>query len=204
MKLKSILSILLCILITFHYQSSSQSVNPTNKEIVHNFLKEFSDTLSVRLDTSNHKNIYLKIIPNLLSDFIESIVINKLSNKGFKFFLSNCDSCNTLQISVNHFKIEYKRVWSERPTNRIVRSVELDIITLLKNSDASVGSINFKKSFSDTLTFNDIDIVERDGTPFTAPRPKEPENFLKKYFEPIVVIGSTALAILLFFTIRSK
>jgi hypothetical protein len=85
-----------------------------------------------------------------------------------------------------------------------VRGVELDIITLLKNSDASVVSINFKKSFSDTLTFNDIDVVERDGTPFTAPRPKEPENFLKKYFEPIVVIGSTALAILLFFTIRSK
>lgn len=182
----------------------SQSEIRTNKGIVINFINEFADTLSKQIDTTKNKIILIGTTNNALNEYLENIVVSRLNDSGFKFFLKSCDTCRKLQISVNKFAIDYKRIRREKPTNLIVRTIELELIALIKDPETFIKSITYPKTYRDTISTDNFDFVEQDGAPFTAPKPKEPENFLKKYFEPIAIIGSTALAILLFFTVRSK
>ncbi len=61
----------------------------------------------------------------------------------------------------------------------------------------------FKYAFNDSIKYEEINSIENDSYPFTkGDVPSEP--FFSGLFEPIVAIGTTALAVILFFTIRSK
>lgn len=195
--------LVLIIFLLFGLKSlSSESIDiPTNKEIFSSFLNEFIDTLT---KSTTYKNFLLRIQAHPISDFIENDIVGNLSPIGYKFFLSNCDTCTVVQIGINKFETSYKRIKREKPTNLVIRKIELELVCLLKPPKSTIDALNFKKSYTDTLTTENLDWIERDGYPFTGERPKEPENFLKKYFEPIIIIGSSALAIILFFTVRSK
>jgi hypothetical protein len=62
---------------------------------------------------------------------------------------------------------------------------------------------NFDYNYSDTIRYNSIRDVEDESLPFTKGKiPSEP--FFSNLFEPIVAIGTAALVVILFFTIRSK
>jgi hypothetical protein len=62
---------------------------------------------------------------------------------------------------------------------------------------------NFDYNCSDTIRYSSIKDVEDESFPFTKGKvPSEP--FFSNLFEPIVAIGTAALVVILFFTIRSK
>lgn len=174
---------------------------PSNKEITLRLINDFIDTLAKSLVEGKY---WVEIGTNPISSVLESNIISKLSERQLQFYTFNCDSCTNLLISVNKFEISYKRIRREKPTNQIIRKLDLGLTALIKPPHSIVRTIEFYKTFSDTLTSEQIDNIERDGVPFTAQRPKEPENFIKKYFEPMIIIASTTLAILLFFTVRAK
>ncbi|MFN3781459.1 MAG: hypothetical protein ACK4SO_04715 [Candidatus Kapaibacteriota bacterium] len=174
---------------------------PSNKEVTQQLLKEFTDSLSRSLARGKY---WLFVSSNPLSDLVEANVVSRLSAKEYQFYTFLCDSCTNLSISVNNFDIDYKRIRRDRPTNQIIRKVELNITALIKPPNSIVETFVFKRTFQDTLTSDQLDAAERDGVPFTAPKPKGPENFFKKYFEPLIIIASTSLALFLFFTVRAK
>lgn len=62
---------------------------------------------------------------------------------------------------------------------------------------------NFDYNYSDTIRYNSIQDVEDESFPFTKGE-IPPEPFFSNLFEPLVAIGTAALAVILFFTIRSK
>ncbi|MGB9852852.1 MAG: hypothetical protein ACPLPX_08325 [Candidatus Kapaibacteriota bacterium] len=204
MKANSFFVLTTLLFLSIQFKAFPQAEIPTNKEIVISFLTQFCDSLANKIDTTKHKNIFPKIASHPLSDFLENILIDKMSSRDFKFYISNCDSCRVLQITINRYAINYQRVRRERPTKEISRKIELEIVGLVKSPETFVQSFSFAKTYKDTIKTDNFEFVEKDGNPFTSPKPKEPENFLKKYIEPILIIGSTALAALLFFTIRSK
>lgn len=62
---------------------------------------------------------------------------------------------------------------------------------------------NFNFSFSDTIKVEEVELVENESFPFTKGKvPSEP--FFSGLIEPVIAIGTAALAVILFFTIRSK
>ena len=75
------------------------------------------------------------------------------------------------------------------------------------------GSYNFsgKKIFTqdfsyllqDTVGVDDITLLENSAYPFTQGK-LPPEPFFSGILEPLVAVGTAALAVILFFTIRSK
>jgi hypothetical protein len=72
---------------------------------------------------------------------------------------------------------------------------------LIYTNSALYKEFNF--SFTDTVRYDEIKSVENISFPFTQGKvPAEP--FFSGLFEPIVAVGTAALAVILFFTIRSK
>ncbi len=198
MKYTSLVLFLCIVLVT---NLISEIYLPSNKEITQRLVDEFTDSLGKSLVKGKY---WLVVSSNPLSAILEANVISNLSVKELQFYTYSCDSCINLSISVDNFEINYERIKRERPTNLIIRRVDLNITALIKPPNSIVETFVFRRSFQDTLTSDQLDAIEKDGMPFTAPKPKEPANFIKKYFEPLIIIASTTLALLLFFTVRAK
>lgn len=70
-------------------------------------------------------------------------------------------------------------------------------------SNNQVKAEKFNLTFEDTVGVDKVKAIENPSYPFTRGEvPSEP--FLSSLFEPVVAISSAALAVILFFTIRSK
>ena len=70
-------------------------------------------------------------------------------------------------------------------------------------SNRVVDSQRFNLTYTDTVAVDDVKSIENSSFPFTeAEVPSEP--FFSSLFEPVVAIGSAAVAVILFFTVRSK
>ncbi len=81
------------------------------------------------------------------------------------------------------------------------RKLKIDGSYSVKNNTVQPG--NFHYTYQDTIAVDDIKTLENPSFPFTQGEvPSEP--FLSGLFEPVVAIGSAALAVILFFTVRSK
>lgn len=62
---------------------------------------------------------------------------------------------------------------------------------------------NFNYSYKDSVSVDDIKNLENDAYPFTKSEiPAEP--FLSNFYEPVIAVGAAAVAVFLFFAIRSK
>ncbi|MHB1688047.1 MAG: hypothetical protein ACYCVH_11820 [Ignavibacteriaceae bacterium] len=62
---------------------------------------------------------------------------------------------------------------------------------------------NFHYAYADTVNYDQLKNLQNISYPFTHGEiPAEP--FLSSFFEPVVAVGATALAVILFFTVRSK
>lgn len=62
---------------------------------------------------------------------------------------------------------------------------------------------DFNYTYTDTVKVDEVRSLENISYPFTQGQ-LPPEPFFSSLFEPVIAIGATALAIILFFTIRSK
>ena len=81
------------------------------------------------------------------------------------------------------------------------RKVKVEGSYSVKNNIVTPGNFNF--TYRDTVAVDDIKILENPSFTFTQ-GDVPPEPFLSNLFEPVVAIGSAAIAVILFFTIRSK
>jgi hypothetical protein len=69
--------------------------------------------------------------------------------------------------------------------------------------DENVVYKSFDYSFRDTIRVEEIELIENESFQFTRGKvPAEP--FLSGLIEPVIAIGTAALAVILFFTLRSK
>lgn len=81
------------------------------------------------------------------------------------------------------------------------RKLKIEGSYSIKNNTVKPGKFNF--TYIDTVAADDIKTLENPSFPFTqGDVPSEP--FLSSLFEPVVAISSAALAVILFFTVRSK
>ena len=70
-------------------------------------------------------------------------------------------------------------------------------------SNRIINSQTFNLTYYDTVAVDNVKVIENPSFPFTQGEvPSEP--FFSGLFEPVVAIGSAAIAVILFFTIRSK
>lgn len=171
---------------------SSQYINYFEKEI-HSFNNQ-EDSI-----------ITFSIIKNPYSSYFETILVGKLTDKGWRLRSYDLDSSNDIfpqyTFTIFSFNINYKKMPTE---NKIERNIKIDFRCTENIRTYFLRPINKVITFSDTIPEELIDYIEKEGSPFTAPKPKDEATFIEKFIEPIGIIGASALIILLFFSIRSN
>lgn len=82
------------------------------------------------------------------------------------------------------------------------RSVSLNVKYLIGSTAGNVKNYEFSESIVDTIRREDINFIESEGYPSKIP--SRNESFYDQVVEPIVFVAGSALAVILFFTVRSK
>lgn len=184
---------------------SLESLPLTNYEIFKNYtiqyLKHFENSIStIQMDSV----INFNITNSSYSPYFEALMVGELSHRGWKF--KNIDAynsnSNTLSFifSVFTFDIKYENFIKNE---KIKREIKYEARCIVRNLNSTIQLISKEFIFSDTISVDLINYIEKDGNPFTSPLPKGEPSFVEKYIEPIAVIGASAFIIFLFFTIRS-
>ena len=207
---------------------------PTNRmtfvKFSNSFLLTFFLILSSNNFAQNKTNLELfntqldsavsKVINNLPSN-VDTINLNLTLGNSYSIFenriIADFNSMKKqVQLNTGHFSnftevnfvIENATVtYGEMFRKSLFGTFYLQRILNLKGSFAILKNAtkvhNFNFSTKDTVKVSDINQIENNSYPFTKGKvPSEP--FFANLYEPVIAIGTAAVAIYLFFTIRSK
>lgn len=153
------------------------------------YIPETKDTIQLQLNLGEVYSIFNnRILASVYSS--GKIVSEKKESTNINFIIDNA-GVRYGEIFRDGFFGEYL----------IPRSISLKGNYLAQGNSAGFREFNY--SFTDTIKYDDIKYVENQSYAFTTGAiPSEP--FFSGLLEPVVAIGTAALAIILFFTIRSK
>lgn len=188
---------------------NSKSFLPrTNFDIFNKLSSEYIDYFEKEIRSFNNQQdsiITFSIIKNPYSYYFETILVEKLTSKGWRLRYYDLDISNDFStqytFAIFSFDINYSKIPKE---NIIERKIKIDFRCTENSRTSFLCPINKVITFTDTIPEELIDYIEKEGTPFTASKPKDEATFIEKFIEPIGIIGASALIILLFFSIRSN
>lgn len=185
----------------------------------------FLISMEIQAQPKNNLDIFYSLVDSSANNFISHIPGSKDSVKldlnlgdSFSIFgnkiISNLfasgkiiteENKNVIKINfvIDNAKVEYGEIYRDGffGDYYIPRTITLKGNYLVYGSPANFKEFAF--SYNDSIRYDEINSVENESYPFTkGDIPSEP--FFSGLFEPVVAIGTAALAVILFFTIRSK
>jgi hypothetical protein len=134
-------------------------------------------------------------------EIFNSEIISDLNQEGYKLISDN--RAFRIQYLIKNATVDYGNMYRDGILGDyyVSRSVLLSGNFNLTGETTVTHEFNY--SSKDTIKADDVKNLENPAYPFTQGKmPAEP--FFSGILEPVVAVGTAALAVILFFTIRSK
>ncbi len=192
--LTSLLSFFICI--------SAFGQTKTNLEIFYSLIDSSTSSLADKIP-SNQNEINLNLTLGNAYSIFNNQVISSLTKKKKSIVDSNDKDALTINYAIDKASVNYGEMFRDGllGDEKIPRTLELKGNYLIKSNNEIVKT--FEYSFADTITVDEVKDVENISYPFTqSDVPAEP--FFSNLWEPVIAIGAAAIAVYLFFTVRSK
>jgi len=174
----------------------------TNLEVVQSLISKNVNEISKTVPSNNTEEIELKFIAADDYKILKTKLIEDLQNNNFT--LEN-ESNNKFNFTLSEVKIIYKDIFRDGILGEylIERETNLKSSFFVENKN-EIGKVNnFSFTKLDTVKYDDIKKLENIAFSFTsAELPSEP--FFSSILEPVIAVGTAAVAVYLFFNIRSN
>ncbi len=174
----------------------------SNLEVVKSLLSKTADEISKIVPSNNSKEIELKFIAADDYKILKTKLIEDLQKNNF--ILLN-ESNNKLNFTLSEVKIIYKDIFRDGILGEylVERETNLNNSFFIENKN-EIGKVNnFSFTKLDTVKYDDIKKLENIAFSFTSAEvPSEP--FFSSILEPVIAVGTAAVAVYLFFNIRSN
>ena len=186
-------------LILLLLESASVAQTKTNLEV----LNQLVDSSVVKINDnilSTEKTISLNYNTSDAFSVFRNQVVLDFARLGKT--ISN-SSANIIEYSIEDASVHYGDMFKEGifGSYYVTRTVNLKGNYSIESSNSVPGKFNL--AVIDSVAVDDITSLQNPAYPFTQDElPTEP--FFSSLFEPVIAIGSAALAVILFFTVRSK
>lgn len=187
----------------FVFTTSIYSQPKTNLELFYSLIDSAANTIGSK--NSNYLNDVSLTIT--LGSGYE--VFRNQVHSSFNKIISHLDGSEKNSLNRNLFftldqvKLEYPDSYRDGFFGEFytIRNATITGSYRLNTIPGTVESFSFE--VTDSIATKELQYLENYSYPFTiAEKPAEP--FFSSLFEPIVAVGATAAAVILFFTIRSK
>ena len=184
----------------FCFQVQAQSSSNLNR--IYGLIDESVDKISAKLENTEEYKIEFEL-PSEYSIF-KNIVLNKFREKSEASFVE-IDFAGRLNYSIAEAGTNYNKTFRKGflGSYYIERKVFLSGSYSIAREGKITETGEFNYSGTDTVKKSDINQLESSALPFTkSEKPAEP--FFGSLLEPVVAIGTAAVTIFLFFSVRSK
>lgn len=199
MKNKS--AILFLLIVAFAGRISAQS--KSNLEIIYSLI----DRTVMKVDSAigGKQNIYLSITNPSMLDVLRPRIMEAFSLKGFVLLDKKNESVKSIDYTLVSANVEYKDSFSNGlfGGTLLQREVTLNGSILVPSENGIIKPVRFSEAATDTVKLDELNTIESQTLPFTQAKvPSLP--LLSNLWEPIIVVGTLIVTVILLFTVRSK
>lgn len=190
--------IMLFLFLSFSCYCQPQS----NLDILLEASRQYFEKITTKVSVAECSEISLQLSGHPAAPLLRNSIIHQFSHLRFT---DNLDTSPcVLSMSIEKFEVWY---YATSSADTVLRIFSLRILPVLRNSNSQLITLPLlDTSFSIPCLRSELPYVEKPSYPFTtAPPPAIPNSsFWKQFWEPILIISSSILAVLLFFTVRSQ
>ena len=184
------------------FELHSQSL--TNLDVFYSLTDSLVDQISLQIP-SDEKDILLELNLGQSYSLFSNNIIERFKENGKEIYFQSSDVTKILRVDIvmEGAGVEYGEMFRDGffGTHYVQRYSAIYGNYLISSSPE--GKQDFEITLLDTVTVEDINSLENPSYPFTQAA-VPPEPFISGLAEPVIAIGTAALVIVLFFTIRSE
>lgn len=184
------------------FQSPIEAQTKTNLDLVYDLIDRSISKTEPFINQKNNTYHFVYTSPDSYS-FLKSSVVNSYISKGIS--LKENDSSETkLEHTIKNIRVEYSNPYKDGFFGDLLieRIIKIDA-NLILSDKSGIKTYDMNDSYKDTVEVESISRIENPAIPFTQSAiPELP--FFSNLLEPIIVVGTLIVTIILFFTVRSK
>ncbi len=203
---------LLCLLLAnipaFSQLSQEADSVQSNATLFRSCLSKLADSLVSVSPMLKGSSVLLSIVASEERPLIEQAITSGLKRNGCDVYLDSLKGMGVYLLKLNgvELHVTYREPFHERlfGESRSQRLVSASVPYMLSEAQTAkvLKSETLKLSLADTIAVGQISQLEQKNIQSTiAPMPER--SFFDRLLEPLLIIGSTGVAIFLFFHIRS-
>lgn len=189
----------------FAQDKEAEGSPPTNVEIVRMLSEKIGAVAGRMLAGPDSTTVKLSVYPRELAWYIDGGLTKGLSQQGCQVVASET-ARHSAEFGLIDIDIEYSNIGSHgllgpRVVNRrITETLSAKLID--QRSGVVISSRDMREEASDSIELSQIDRVESPYLPLLRGA-LPPEGFFSNFAEPLILLGSVAVAIFLLFKVRS-
>jgi hypothetical protein len=197
------LIIILSLFINFTYFAQAKTNLEIVKSLVNSSVKDLAENIKI-----HSKEFEVKFIAANDYSILQTELLSDLQKNGFILFNKNeskNENLRTLTYTLDNAKVDYKNIFKDGILGvyLVEREATLNGSYFIEDNNKLGKVKEFNYSLLDTVLYDDIKTLDNIAYQFTsAELPDEP--FFSSLLEPTIAIGTAAIAVYLFFNIRSK
>ena len=183
--------------------SSLSAQTKSNLEVIYSLI----DRSVAKADSAigGKQNIFLSVTNPQTLVVLKPQVQETFNSKGYVLLGQKDEARKSIDYTLVSAKVEYKDSFSDGLFGGTLLLREISLAGSF-SVEAGSGIINpqwFSETITDTVNLDELNSIENQALPFTqAPVPSLP--LLSNLWEPIIVVGTLIVTVVLLFTVRSK
>lgn len=195
--LKLFLNIVFIFLVSYNSYSLKN-----NMEIIDSLAQLSAKNIIMQMKTNRADSIVLSIENHSSASIFETYLVNFGNNENIKFF-QNQKEYPKLNLVIYDLHTEY--LSNDANEDSLKRKIICKIGgTLHQNNQIKELKTN-DLVYCDEISRDDVPFIETSKNDYArAPLPEVPKSFFREFAEPLIIVGTAAVTVLLLFTIRSN
>ncbi len=183
----------LLVFLALCFTTASADAQPTNVEIFQHLAVEC--IVDVEVPDS------IVVDAGDARDYVRSAITSYLIDRDRRVYAVDADVDS---MAVLHLRHDPPELTYSRSGRRIARNASLSLHLLMIMPGGRVAADRAcRRSFDDVVERRMLAQLESSAWPETKP-PAPPASWRRRYLEPVIMAGATAVTVLLFFSLRSK
>lgn len=181
--------------------SAIKSQSVSNLEKIYNLLNNSIEVIKPLIDSDK---IYFEFNSPSEYSLLKNRAVIKLSDSNIEILDNEEKALTKFNYSVDGVKVSYNKIFREGLFGDylVEREIELSGSYIISKNKIR-ESDTFQYTEQDSVKYGKVNSLESSSLPFTQGN-LPPEPFWKGVLEPIIAVGTAAVTVFLFFSVRSK
>ncbi|MFC2130468.1 hypothetical protein ACFLSQ_03450 [Bacteroidota bacterium] len=200
MLIKYIIRLILFFLLVSVVLSQTQLRN--NFDILDSLVKKHAENISRQILEKGINKAQIQFSEHPALRLIKQNLFEVLKKNKFELIDTNVENSSSIDIFIKNAEIIYLNI--ENKEDSLERQVKVQIAGNITYNGGKVDIINEQTNiFHNVISREDIPFIKSKYDYANAPVPEPHKTFLEEIAEPLIVVASAILVIILLFTVRS-